>query len=675
MLQNEAALRRPVFRMDLRRLEIHPPPMGQAKNKKQRECPAKGGIITPEDCGRGRNSTLSCPVDCPHNPFAVANYLGQFGALEEKVVGLLSRKLAPELTPARLREVRGLIESAGEFALHAFQAWEIHGTGRLEKWMADGIDRDWKNDERVLVGHLAALRPALLEFREVLDEVSVMAVDLLEPGEPFVLIDAANAGSIGRFEVCLGWIYPVPAGMRMSGGLATAAAVADLEPAEMFHRLLDHLGAPAGDRRPWILEHVMLLVEAFRAIADAQRCEQIRLTDFRSFTLRHSIAGGSAAAVVAALESHPRVHVEAAEEAGVLLAGSLLADGADRERDEVADILGSLKVFPHQLEIVALSEARVAAIRGLIASLGLPLGPESVEVVDTAPKPPDGYDRDLVPPGFIEGELPLEMKTAVILRDGSLPSELDLIYRGFADKPHPGLDGKSPREAAADPALRPTLVRQMKRIVTGVDRQRRARGVDFDLNPLLQELGLNELILPPPPLGFVEEEYDDEIPLDPPPPQNLLDGKELESRLDRVIAEEALWNRLEIRLADILDAINDLSDKFNEHELQLLQSTVLSALGALHPDPPPGYEPDPERMVARYEAWMRSGDDQESIGDFIDRIFAETRQPELCESAVELLIHLEKESGKKLRPKKLDALFTAIAAAVWEAAHWPPVLD
>jgi hypothetical protein len=332
-------------------------------------------------------------------------------------------------------------------------------------------------------------------------------------------------------------------------------------------------------------------------------------------------------------------------------------------------------VFPHQLEIVALSEARVAAIRGLIASLGLPLGPESVEVVDTAPKPPDGYDRDLVPPGFIEGELPLEMKTAVILRDGSLPSELDLIYRGFADKPHPGLDGKSPREAAADPALRPTLVRQMKRIVTGVDRQRRARGVDFDLNPLLQELGLNELILPPPPLGFVEEEYDDEIPLDPPPPQNLLDGKELESRLDRVIAEEALWNRLEIRLADILDAINDLSDKFNEHELQLLQSTVLSALGALHPDPPPGYEPDPERMVARYEAWMRSGDDQESMSDYVDRIFAETRQPELCESAVELLIHLEKESGKKLRPKKLDALFTAIAAAVWEAAHWPPVLD
>jgi hypothetical protein len=216
----------------------------------------------------------------------------------------------------------------------------------------------------------------------------------------------------------------------------------------------------------------------------------------------------------------------------------------------------------------------------------------------------------------------------------------------------------------------------MKRLVGGVDRQRRDHGVDFDLNPLLEELGLDELILPPPPLGFAgeEDEFDDEIPLDPPPPQLLLDGELLESRLDRTIADEAFWNRLEIRLADILDAFNDLSDKLKEHELQLLQSAVLSALGALHPDPPPGYEPDPERMLARYEAWMRSGDDRETVGDFVDRIFAETRQPELCEAAADLLILLEKESGKKLRPKKLDALFTAIAAAVWEAAHWPPVM-
>ena len=248
-------------------------------------------------------------------------------------------------------------------------------------------------------------------------------------------------------------------------------------------------------------------------------------------------------------------------------------------------------------------------------------------------------------------------------------------YRDFADTPIPALDGLTPRAAVADPASRARLVQLMKGHVSRCDIQRRTRGEDFDLNPLLHELGLDELILPPPPLGHVEEEeYDDEIPLDPPPPQELLEGDELESRLDRVIADEALWNRLDIRLADILDAFNDLSDKLNPNELEALQSTVLSALGALHPDQPPGYEPIPDRMLARYESWMTSGDEKESIGDYLDRIFVETRQPALCEAAADLLIFREKESGKKLRPKKLDALFTAIAAAVWEAAHWPPQL-
>lgn len=648
--------------------------MGQAKKKKQRECPAKGVIITPEDCGRGRNSTIACPADCPHNPFAAANYREQFGALEEKVLSHLSRKLAPELTPAQLREIRGLIETRSDFALHAFQVWEIHGTGRLEKWMAEGLQRDWKNDERVLLGHLAGLRPALLQFREVLDEVSVMAVDLLEPGEPFVLIDAATAGKIGRFETCLGWIYPVPAGMRMSGGLAKVPGVFDLEPAEMLHRLLDHLGAPEGERRPWILEHMTLLTEAFAAIGAAQRCEQIGVTDFREFTLRHSIADGLAPSVIAALEAHPRVFVEAAEQPGALFAASLLADGVDRERDEVADILGSLHVFPQQLEIKAFSEARVTALRPLITSLGLSLGPETVEVVDTSPKKPDDYDRDLVPGGFADGMPPLEFKSAVFLRQSAPASNLDLLYRGFADKPSPGLDGKSPREAAADPLLRPKLVRLMKQLVGGVDRQRRDHGIDFDLNPVLLELGLHELILPPPPLGLSgkEDDLDEEIPLDPPPSQRQLEVKEIDERITRIMEDESLWNRLEIRLADILDAFNDLSQKFNAGELEVLQTTALAVLGTLHPDQPPGYDPNPERMIARFETWLASGDERETTSDYFDRIFAETRQPELCEEAADLLTVLGENAGKKLRPKKLEAILTALAAAIWEAAHWPP---
>lgn len=650
--------------------------MGQAKNKKQRECPAKGGIITPEDCGRGRNSSISCPVDCIHNPFNPANYESLFDALEAKVIGYLTRKLADGLTPAQLRELGALGARGNEFEFHAFQAWRIHGTGLLEKWIDAGFHRQWKNDEQVLLRHVQTMRPSLLEIREVKDGTTCTAVDLLEPGEPFVLIDRSMAAVACRYQLGLCWTYEVPGGRRLSGAMSTPPHVDGLEPLEMLAALAAHLGAPDGLPREWLLEHMGLLAEAFNAIATARRLAAVKVSDLRRFTLRFPVMQGRAPDIAAVLSANPRVFVE---EEGLPFSASLLAEGADRERDDEAEVIGELRVEADELVVESFGAKRADGVRALLASMGLPVGQEHCDVVDAgAELAGKTYDRDLVPAAFLADPSPLDFPTTVRLREGGDDEgfALTAIYRGFADKPNEAFGGKTPRELAADPTLRPRLVRLLKNFTTSCDRQRRTNGFDFDFNDVLRELGLDELILPPPPVGIAERDEDDDedLPLDPPPPQELLEGEELGSRLDRVIGDEALWNRLEIRLADILDAFNDLPDKLNPHELSTLQSTVLTALGALHPDQPPGYEPDPERMLARYESWMKSGDDQESVGDFLDRIFAETRQPELCESAADLLIHLEKESGKKLRPKKLDALFTAIAAAIWEAAHWPPVL-
>ncbi len=653
--------------------------MGQAKNKKQRECPAKGGIITPEDCGRGRNSAISCPVDCIHNPFNPANYESLFGPLEVRVIDQLSRKLATDLTPSQLREVADAMGKDDVFTSHALHVWHVHGQGRLAKWKDAGFLRDWKNDDRVLLSCFETIRPALFEFRRVIDGITTEVVDLLAPElPPFRLIDGSTASRVGRFDVMLGWRYTLPTGQRSSGGMIALPDLDTRDPLAAWQELLAHLGAPAAGSDAWLMEHMPLLAESFTAIAIARQAKQLAMSDLRQFTLGHRIAGADYDSVLAALGRHPRLFRESPRPGEAFVRANVLDESCDRERDLEARTVGDLRLHADRLEIVAIGEAHAAQVRRFIASLGLPLGPEECAVNDLSDKlPKRDYDRDLVPPGFLDGVGALEFATRVVLRepDAAEASALAATYRDFADTPIPALDGMTPRAAAADPGARPRLLCLMKHHVSRCDRERRTRGVDFDLNPLLEELGLGELILPPPPLGIVErdeEDYDDDLPLDPPPPQDLLEGEELGSRLDRVIGDEALWNRLEIRLADILDAFNDLPDKLNPHELATLQSTVLAALGALHPDQPPGYEPDPERMLARYESWMNSGDDQESVGDFLDRIFAESCQPELCESAADLLIHLEKESGKKLRPKKLDALFTAIAAAVWEAAHWPP---
>jgi hypothetical protein len=667
--------------MDLRGGGIQPPRMGQAKNKKQRECPAKGGIITPEECGRGRNSSIACPADCVHNPFNPAHFESQYAPLESRLIEHLTRKLATDLSPSQLREIADAAGKEDEFTANALHFRHLLGEGRLAKWKEAGFGREWKNDEKILLSHFETLRPALVECRGPVDDFCIEAVDLFSPERPpFRLFDAATAATVGRYDVMLGWRHTLPAGERASGGMIGMPTTGTREPLADFKSLLEHLGAPADDFMPWLVEHMPLVAEAFAAVDAARREKQLALSDLTRFTLTHPVAEADHESLISLLGQHPRLFRESPQPGETFVRAMLLDESCDRERDEDAVAVGELHLYPDRLVTMALGEAHAAQVRSFIASLTIPLGPEEGVSDDLSRLlPKTTYDPDLVPPSFLEEVDKLEMPTRVALKDPSQdPSALmRATYRGFADQPLPALDGMTPRAAAADPAWRDRLLRLMKGHVSLCDVQRRTRGVDIDLNPLLGELGLDDLILPPPPLGEVDEEdFDDmDIPLDPPPKQDLLEGGELESRLDRVIGDEALWNRLEIRLADVLDAFNDLPDKLNPHELAILQSTVLTALGALHPDQPPGYEPDPERMLARYESWMKSGDDQESVGDFLDRIFAETRQPELCEAAADLLIHLEKESGKKLRPKKLDVLFTAIAAAVWEAAHWPPVLE
>jgi hypothetical protein len=652
--------------------------MGQAKNKKQRECPAKGGIISPEDCGRGRNSSIACPADCVHNPFHPGNYESQFAVLEARVIENLSRKLGSDLTPSRLREIAAMIEKDDIFTSHALHVWHVHGEGRLAKWKDAGFLRDWKNDDRVMLSCFETIRPALFEFRRVIDEITTEAVDLLSPElPPFRLIDGSTASRVGRFDVMLGWRYTMPGGQRSSGGMIAMPELDMRDPLTAWQELMDHLGAPAAGSDVWLMEHMPLLAEAFAAVTAARQAKQIALTDLLQFTLGHQFAAAEYESVLMHLGRHPRLFRESPRPGETFVRAAVLDESCDRDHDFEGQVVGDLRLHPDRLEVMAIGEANAAQVRRFIASLGQPLGPEECAVNDfSANLPKPAYDPDLVPPGFLEGLGALEFATRVALRepDAAEASPLAAGYRDFAEKPVPALDGMTPRAAAADPRLRPRLVLLMKRHIGSCDRERRTRGVDFDLNPLLEELGLGELVLPPPPLGFVgdDEEYDEDLPLDPPPPQRQLGVKEIDERITRIMEDESLWNRLEIRLADILDAFNDLSQKFNAGELEVLQTTALAVLGTLHPDQPQGYDLNPERMIARFETWLASGDERETTSDYFDRIFAETRQPELCEEAADLLTVLGENAGKKLRPKKLEAILTALAAAIWEAAHWPP---
>ena len=69
----------------------------------------------------------------------------------------------------------------------------------------------------------------------------------------------------------------------------------------------------------------------------------------------------------------------------------------------------------------------------------------------------------------------------------------------FLDDQIPALDGRTPRQAAQDPALRPKLLHLLKQRVQACDEHNLESGGSYDVNWLLRELGTTEILFNPPP--------------------------------------------------------------------------------------------------------------------------------------------------------------------------------
>ncbi|WP_035610387.1 hypothetical protein [Haloferula sp. BvORR071] len=169
----------------------------------------------------------------------------------------------------------------------------------------------------------------------------------------------------------------------------------------------------------------------------------------------------------------------------------------------------------------------------------------------------------------------------------------------------------------------------------------------------------------------MEADDDEDLPLEAPPAQPLLKGDELQKRMDTVIGDAALWNRLEIRLGDLLEEIADLDESLNDDELQAIFTVTIIALGAMHPTVSRDYDPDAFRMSEWYEQKMADRKPGEEMEDRLEGIFVETAQEQVAATAADMLESMAKEKGSQIRKKRLEQLITAVCAAIWEAAHWP----
>jgi hypothetical protein len=504
------------------------PPTG----RKHRHCPALNGPITPADCGSQRGSRLDCPANCEFFPFGTATYelaLKLDAEWVRKSLVRITSTLGRERFQAVMREHhvpmgnRNVeLECALNRALHEVLFLRPGASGRTlaEDWETDG----WaglNNDERVMMRHRRHTLPTVVEVQRVVDAQTLICVDLLDPERPaFPVLDRAAASQAARFSRLLTLLSDYPHYSRL--GLPSIPIAHHLWGA-WRERFQARQAAQAGDPLPakrFLALHLNEFTVLLGTLAQEHRqhlLDQYELHQcLASFRLRLP-----AAEIEARLQTRPDFRTVASPAdprfAPPAAHFEWLCDG-DTARLEGAPasapgsppaILGSLRLYPE----FALFESRTRLRHALARRLAdqhltaeFEFREESVldltKVADTRNRQgslvAEAEGAIFGGAAATSGEPPAAETTgsageAPEATAGRLRQEHDQRYREFLDASVPELDGRSPRQAAVDPALRPRLVTIMKSHINGLEIRNRREPVPLSLDWVLDELGLGEL--------------------------------------------------------------------------------------------------------------------------------------------------------------------------------------
>jgi len=515
-----------------------------SKLSKYRTCPALGREISSADCGEQRHSRLACPADCPHNPFAPANY-SQLLEIEDRLdAKTLDRLMA--LPPERSSRLKDAAATQGNIAAtNAFFVWNIFFERNADNatfaqcWEKAG----WmglKNDERVLLRAKMQMRVALLETHRVFADGHVEGVELeLLSSEPVPVIvrDRGLAGMAARFSTILTWLYPLPHFWRLCGTGTPIRDMAQFSAPEIIREIVHHLGGPAteSDMRRWLAEHFMHFHDALQVTERLRHRQMFARMDAKYgkavYELRALFAQCckqlDTLPMVTQEDLSPEERKEGFVEARVWFDAqpqSKLLTTPDGRM-----VLGRVLLGQSVWRLEAFGAEKFARLRRQFEErLGERVRFRAERVDDLGARLDAGQpavEESLAPPRLLENPAQLIIASS---RVPARPPGLSLEDAGeelcraaermFLDERVPALDHRTPREAARDPALRPKLIHLMKQRVRSLDERNLRDGRDpksNDITGWLRELELDEIIFDPPPWR--------------PPPAQMLEEEELDT--------------------------------------------------------------------------------------------------------------------------------------------------
>ncbi len=477
------------------------------QSRARRQCPVVGDIC-PACCGSKRNREINCPTDCEHNLFAIQNY-DQYCKIEynwpDHAVKFIVDHYGKQTFEATVRELgypplstwdgtpeRSPAPAAIRYLLGVYR--DENGKRGIDHWR----EQKWRgltNDKIVIAEAEAAARPVILEVREVLDDRLVKCLDLLRPEAPPILMcDRALAQAAFPFAVFVAAMRQLPAYCRMQG-VARGVNQDDVG------NLMDELQRRAGSDGDVVdyMQHHFGEVDTLVAEYHRRRQENIRRRfDPVLYTVEYKL-NCSHEEAVGRLHMHEEFDpVDVDDGEGYREYAWLQADGSagfqdefiissrrDPETGEAIATLGYVKLWPERLDLVVVGQKKLAFLESKLEEY---FGTRLEEVNRTRKDLADMQNEADEPSPSAPTDIPPAVKQQAVQQ------MFTEHYRKFLDDAVPALDNMTPRQAAADPNLRPRLVTLMKEHLGGISRQAKHDNVTIDISFALRELGLDELL-------------------------------------------------------------------------------------------------------------------------------------------------------------------------------------
>jgi hypothetical protein len=566
--------------------------------KKQRMCPAIGHGISAAECGENRISRYQCPADCPHNPWALGAY-DQEQEIETAFFERLRRYAAGDQVTRGVRNAAESTMIADQY--RNLRAWFIQrdeqGQTMMDRWARAGF-QGLNNDQCVLARCHAQVRVVVMETLDHVSRDAVRVEDRLDLATPPVVVqDRSLARQSGRFSRLVSWIFPLPHYSRITTAAISVPDIGSLEAEEIVGAVAQHLGGPpAGEPlREWLISNYVALYEGFELVEEAIRRKMFENVVYTKVYYRlDEPVETFVKAMAGAPEAVLNTPNEEDRKEGFTHEWAWLDTDAESLRNAVGGgrptlgrvLLGAGKIRLEgggEKRAQRMQEAferhvgrRVSFVSRRVDDLGR-------QMIARDAKP---FDPSLVPPRLLA--LAPQIETSVQLVDlKSGVSAADIMRdtrRQWVDQPVPALEGKTPRQAAGEPALRPKVVALVKESIRRADRAGLGKDQFEDEGWMAVELGLTELQLPVPPRlaelavkgiggGKFPSADDDDADSDDKPVDDLSAFLGDDEAMDRNI------EAFEAKCPDLDEWVDRVTATLDDHEYDSIHELVAMAWG------------------------------------------------------------------------------------------------